>query len=472
MSLHRFETFLGVLALIGTPGPSSEDRPVLKPLVFAVSRELRKSPVCDPLAARGERPSVVANEADLFRAAGEGASAVILMADGPADAHITLRLTRELRRRCPHCPVLLVTADSSEDFAIAAFRAGAADLIRASCSAADAQASLDRIFPPAPRIGPKPAACGGIVGQGPSIERVRSAIATAAATDLNVLITGETGTGKELVAERIHRQSRRQSSPFVCVNCAAIPAGLLESELFGFERGAFTGAHSAYEGKLSAARGGTVFLDEIGDMDLYSQAKILRAIESRRVQRLGGTRDIPLDIRIVAATNQDVERLASEGRFRQDLYYRLNVVHIHLPPLRERTEDLPALVSHMLGELNASSGRAPVGIDPALMASLPGYQWPGNIRELRNWVESAFAFCPGDRITAGTLPDGIREKLCIPGAGAPGERERVLHALNSTQWNKSDAAKLLHWSRMTLYRKISRHGIQRECNPPSAAVTA
>ena len=369
--------------------------------------------------------------------------------------------------------MLLVCSETTEDLLLAAFRAGATDLLRDSSSAAETQACLDRVFPHAPKTRNND----GIVGEGPAMQQARAAIEAAAATDLNVLITGETGTGKELAAERIHRQSRRRACPFVCVNCAAIPAELLESELFGYERGAFTGAHASRDGKLPSARGGTVFLDEIGDMDLYSQAKILRAIESRRVQRLGSNRDIPLDIRIVAATNRNLEQLAAEGRFRQDLYYRLNVVHVYMPPLRERTEELPALVRYMLAELNAGSNRAPVTIDPEILTSLTAYQWPGNIRELRNCIESAFAFCASDRITSDSLPKELREKLRLT-APVGSERDRLLHALTSAQWNKSEAAKLLHWSRMTLYRKMSRHGIELErdsaslCNKAGATKTA
>ena len=448
-------------------------------LVFTVSRHLLRNPVCDALALRGERPCVAANEAELFRRAAQGIAGAILIAASLADAEAALRLTQEMRRRHPQTPLLLVCGETTEELVIAAFRAGATDLLRDSSSAAEAQACVDRIFPPAPTANHEAEAHrkGTIVGDGPAMQRARAAIEAASATDLNVLITGETGTGKELAAERIHRQSRRQSFPFVCVNCAAIPGELLESELFGYERGAFTGAFASREGKLPFARGGTVFLDEIGDMDLYSQAKILRAIESRRVQRLGSNREIPLDIRIVAATNQDLERLTAQGRFRQDLYYRLNVVHISIPPLRERPEDLPALVRHMLAELNAASGRAAVTIDAGVITSLAGYLWPGNVRELRNCIESAFAFCASSRITSENLPREIREKLRLTASGGS-ERERLLHALTSAQWNKSEAAKILHWSRMTLYRKMSRHGIELErkpgasCNKPSAAATA
>jgi DNA-binding NtrC family response regulator len=446
--------------------------------VFGLSSRTSSSAIFDLLAARQRRVRTVASHAELLRAAASGASGIILLGAGPDGNAVILHAAREVRRVDPRCPLLLITDRCSEDFAIAALRAGVGDLIKQSISPAEAEACVDRLFGTHACVEQVSRREGrAMVGDGPAMQRTHAAMDRAAATDLNVLITGETGTGKELAAERIHRQSRRCAHPFVAINCAAIPADLLESELFGHERGAFTGAHASRDGKLASARGGTVFLDEIGDMDTHSQAKILRAIESRQVQRLGGHRDIPLDVRFVAATNQDLEALAVQGRFRQDLYFRLNVVRIHLAPLRERPEDLPALVRHILDELNAASGRT-VGIDAALLASLATYLWPGNIRELRNMIESASAFCTSGIIAPADLPPEMLQKLRIPLDPAHAERDRVLHALSSAHWNKSEAAKLLHWSRMTLYRKMSRHGIDPErrapapCDIPRRAATA
>ncbi len=449
-------------------------------LLFGLSPQAGGNPVFDVLAQRRHRVRVV-TRGELVRAA-TAASGIILMVAACGGSEAALNLMRELRGLNPRCPLLVIACNTSEDFAIAAFRAGATDLLKEYCSRADAEACVDRILGPHSVGTGRPVQGAGraavvMVGDGPAMQRTRAAIERAAATDLNVLITGETGTGKELAAELIHRQSRRGTHSFVAINCAAIPGGLLESELFGYERGAFTGAHAARDGKLPFARGGTVFLDEIGDMDLYSQAKILRAIESRQVQRLGSHRNIPLDIRFVAATNQNLESLAAQGRFRQDLYFRLNVVRIHVAPLRERPEDLPALVRHVLDELNAACGRS-VEIAGALVAGLETYQWPGNIRELRNVIESAFAFCTSDCITPADIPAEVRQRLRIPLDPADAERDRVLHALTSAQWNKSEAARLLHWSRMTLYRKMSRHRIDPErktpasCDTPPSAATA
>ena len=232
-----------------------------------------------------------------------------------------------------------------------------------------------------------------LVGESLPMQGIKAYIGKIASMDSNVLITGETGTGKELVAEQIHRSSRRSRHPFVCVNCTAVPDSLLESELFGYERGAFTGATGLNRGKFELANGGTLFLDEIGDMSPYAQAKILRAVEGKEVHRLGGQRSVPLDIRIIAATNQDLERSVADGRFRSDLYFRLNVARLHLPPLRDRKQDLGPLCEHYFQELNQQLGRNLGGFTADLYKDLLQYDWPGNVRELRNLVEAVFIEC-------------------------------------------------------------------------------
>jgi two-component system, NtrC family, response regulator AtoC len=302
---------------------------------------------------------------------------------------------------------------------------------------------------------------------------VKAYLPKVAAADCSVLVTGETGTGKERVAEWIHRHSRRSDRPLVTINCAAIPEGLLESELFGYERGAFTGAHAAYAGKLRQAEGGTLLLDEIGDMDQAAQAKILRAIEAREVQSLGGHRAVPLDVRVLAATNQDLDGLMVRNRFRRDLYYRLNVARVHLPPLRERVEDILPLFAHYLAEMNARLGLA-VGIPSREAVSwLLDYDWPGNVREIRNVIEALFINPPEGPITLADLPACVRGRV----ADGPGrsERDRVLAALFEVNWNKSKAAAVLHWSRMTLYRKMAKHGIGQAaptCYTPAPGLPA
>jgi transcriptional regulator with PAS, ATPase and Fis domain len=280
-----------------------------------------------------------------------------------------------------------------------------------------------------------------------------------AASESHTLITGETGTGKELVASLIHRYSRRRQKPFVCVNCAAIPDSLLESELFGYERGAFTGAHTLKEGRLKLADGGTLFFDEIGDMSAYAQAKILRAIEGKAIERLGGTRSIPLDIRVIAATNRNLERLVAEEKFRADLYFRLNVANIHLPPLRERKEDLPALCQHYVEVMNRQFGQQVEGVAAETLASLLRYDWPGNVRELKNLLEAAFVNRPARHIALADLPRQFRARLSEAGGVAQDERSQLLNALLATNWNKSQAAQKLRWSRMTLYRKMTKYQV-------------
>jgi transcriptional regulator with PAS, ATPase and Fis domain len=288
---------------------------------------------------------------------------------------------------------------------------------------------------------------------------INAYIGQVASTDSTVLVTGETGTGKELVAELIHMRSHRAGKPFISINCAAIPETLLESELFGYERGAFTGAHMQKEGALKLANEGTAFFDEIGDMSLEGQAKILKAIESKEIRRLGGRGSIPLDIRVIAATNQPLERSVADGRFRKDLYFRLNVARIHLPPLRDRREDIPPLVDHYIRELNGRFGREVQGLTEEAMEPLLRYEWPGNVRELKNLLEAIFVTRPPRRIALTDLPEQLRRRLAEAEGLPEDEREQLLSALFSTRWNKSQAARKLHWSRMTLYRKMAKFHI-------------
>jgi transcriptional regulator with AAA-type ATPase domain/transposase len=298
-----------------------------------------------------------------------------------------------------------------------------------------------------------------IVGESAAIQEIKAYIARVASTESNVLITGETGTGKELVAEQIHSHSARYRKPFICVNCTAVPDGLLESELFGYERGAFTGATTLNRGKFELADGGTLFLDEIGDMSPYAQAKILRAVDGKEVHRLGGQRGIPLNVRVIAATNQDLEHLVAANQFRRDLYFRLNVARIHLPPLRERKQDLIPLSEHYFHQLSEQLGRNLRGFTADVYASLLHYDWPGNVRELRNLVEAVFIHCESPTVSFMDLPELFRARLGGVRGLPVGEEDLLLSALLSTNWNKSKAAVKLHWSRMTLYRKLEKYHI-------------
>ena len=297
-----------------------------------------------------------------------------------------------------------------------------------------------------------------MIGSSKPLLEIKLSLARIAASNCTVLITGETGTGKELAAEFVHANSTRRDRPFVCVNCAAIPDTLLENELFGHSRGAFTGADATYDGLLTAANGGTVFLDEIGDMSLAAQAKILRVIENKEVCRIGATRPMKLDIRFVAATNQDLGAKANQGAFRKDLYFRLGVAHVHLPPLRERKEDLPLLLRHYCQEFRPAPGMRPVEFSEASLRVLLQYDWPGNIRELKNLAESLSIA----RLEGPVQPEQLPEKFTpvkedCAGEAAIAERESLISALSWSHGNKAAAARRLNWSRMTLYRKLSKH---------------
>ncbi len=296
----------------------------------------------------------------------------------------------------------------------------------------------------------------GLIGQSPPMFALRQYLPKVAQTNCNVLITGETGTGKELVARLIHHLGPRRPEPIVCVNCAALPDALLEGELFGYERGAFTGAHTAFPGRMQMANRGTLMLDEIGELTPYAQAKLLRAIEAREVVPLGGRRPIPVNVRIVAATNQNPERLMREQRFRSDLYFRLNVARIHIAPLRERREDVMPLFEYHMSKLCLERGTSPRSLSHGARECLQCHDWPGNVRELRNIVEALFIDPRDGPIEPSDLPGHFtRSDVSSAEVGTLSERDRVLAALSATHWNRSAAAKQLKWSRMTLYRKMT-----------------
>jgi transcriptional regulator with AAA-type ATPase domain/transposase len=295
-----------------------------------------------------------------------------------------------------------------------------------------------------------------MVGESRPMQAIQDYIRKVALTDSHVLITGETGTGKELVAEQIHTHSPRSQQPFICLNCPAVPDSLFESELFGYERGAFTGASTSNQGAFERADGGTLFLDEIGDMSLSAQAKLLRAVEDKAIHRLGGQRSISLNLRVIAATNQDLERLVAAGQFRKDLYFRLNVVGIHLPPLRDRKADLWPLCKHYIQVLNQQWERQVEGFTDNVFEALLRYEWPGNVRELKNLIEAIFITVTSRTIAFTDLPEAFARRLRDVEGLHLSEHDRLLAALAATQWNKSRAAQQLRWSRMTLYRKL-RH---------------
>jgi DNA-binding NtrC family response regulator len=390
--------------------------------------------------------------------------ALILAIDAAAsgsDARIA-----SIRRQHPRLALVLLVTHGTEGFAIAALRAGVSDYHRMP---ADPERVAHALAGRLGAVGDADDATGDcpLVGDAEAMREVRAYIARVAGIDTIVLVTGETGTGKELVAASIHRGGARQRRPFVPINCAAIPESLLESELFGHEKGAFTGAHAASAGKLEQADGGTVFFDEVGEMTPLAQAKILRALETREIVRIGGRRRIPIDVRVIAATNQDLEAAVERGGFRKDLYYRLNVARIQLPPLRLHPEDIPALCRHYLRHFNRRFGRNVQGLNAGAMRELIRYGWPGNVRELKNLLEAVFVNLTGDEIAVADLPPMFRARLSAAAHLPDEERHRLLDALLATRWNVSRAAEQLKWSRMTMYRKMAKYRLVKSGNAPS-----
>jgi DNA-binding NtrC family response regulator len=390
--------------------------------------------------------------------------------DGLALLH---RLTDELQR----VPAIVITGKGSEERAVAAIEAGAFWYIEKPLQPSVLHALLDRALGKA-RDNRKVAALtrqlrdagrlGSLVGASRPMQEIMRLIEQAAPSPASVLITGETGTGKEVVARTLHQLSPRASRPFVAINCSAIPETLMESEIFGHEKGAFTGAAERRLGCFELADGGTLLLDEIGEMPAPTQAKLLRVLEDRKVRRLGSKTETPVDVRVLAATNKDPAQAVSHGHLRQDLYYRLNVFHINLPPLRDHKEDLPLLTEHILRDLNSKHGRQVRGVQPEVAALFQGYSWPGNIRELRNVLERALIVCDRDLIGRGHLPEDFGRGRAAgssdlsslrfpPGATVDAvERELILQTLATTS-NKTRAAELLGISLKTLHNKLKEY---------------
>lgn len=364
-----------------------------------------------------------------------------------------LSVSLRLREANPTIPIFLLASEGSEHLAILALRSRIDNYFRMP---ADTQ-ELERAVRSMAGLAMHEAICpeGVLLGSTEVMLRTKAKIARIAASDSNVLITGETGTGKELAATVIHEMSGRRSRPFVCVNCAAIPDSLIESEMFGYERGAFTGAVSRKMGWLEAADRGTLFLDEIGDLSPVAQAKLLRVIENKSYYRLGGHVSVSPKVRFLAATHRNLETMAADGQFRHDLFYRLNIARVDLPPLREHRDDIPLLVHHYIQEFNR--GRCSVEFTDEVWKCLMQHDWPGNIRELKNFLEGLAVNATELPIDVCDLPPSIRGAIAEASRRGTSERDNVLAALLATKWNKSKAAQRLHWSRMTLYRKLHKY---------------
>ena len=375
---------------------------------------------------------------------------------------------KEIKTLNPSIPVLIMTAYSSVDTAVEALKSGALDYLIKPLDFDKLQQTLSGALvhtrlSESPVAG-TPAAQFGMVGDSPAMRALLNNIALVAPSDATVLIHGESGTGKELVARALHASSGRSHGPLVTLNCAALNESLLESELFGHEKGAFTGADKRRDGRFVEADGGTLFLDEIGDISPLMQVRLLRAIQEREVQRVGSNQTLSVDVRLIAATHRDLAGEVSAGRFRQDLYYRLNVVTIDMPPLRQRREDIPPLARYFLQRYAERNRKAVQGFTPQAMDLLIHYTWPGNIRELENAIERAVVLLTGEFISERELPLAI---VGTPIANAPHgddviqplvdvEKEAILAALEKTGGNKTEAARQLGITRKTLLAKLSR----------------
>ena len=391
-----------------------------------------------------------------------------------------LELFRHVCVSAPGTDVILMTAHGAIEDAVAALKQGAKDYLLKPFDLEELavrvarimeQRELKREFSAVKTELLARAEGSGLVGRTPAMARIHDRIATLSLSDAPVLITGETGTGKELVARRLHELSARRGKPFIAVNCAAFPETLIEGELFGHERGAFTGAVKGREGRFKAAHGGTLFLDEVAEIPLPAQVKLLRVLQEGTIEPLGSNTPIRVDVRVVSATHRNLKRFLTEGRFREDLYYRLNVLDIELPPLRARSGDIPVLIKHFLEKLTPP-GSEPPAITPRAYSALTSYHFPGNVRELKHAIEHAVVLSRGREIDLEHLPGDVRGVSTLAGDATQGrglgplsgavkefERAYLLRALDATRGRKADAAKLLGISRKNLWEKLRAHDI-------------
>ena len=435
--------------------------------------------VDDDPAIRDALRAVLEHAGHAVTDAESGDRALELLAQRPMDAVLLdlampgidgLDALVRIRELFPDLGVIVVSGEATIANAIKAGQRGAFDFIE---KPPDRERLLDVLGQAAhvTRVrrlaGPGPASDLGILGTSPAIEALRESVRRVAPSQGRVLVTGESGSGKELVARAIHALSRRASGPFVKLNCAAIPGDLVESEMFGHERGAFTGALVGKQGRFELADRGTLFLDEIGDLAPEAQAKLLRAIETGEIERLGGTRTLRVDVRVVSATHRDLAAAVQEGGFRQDLFYRLNVLPIHVPALRERAQDVASLAAHFLAACCAAEGAEAKRLDSEAVALLEEYSWPGNVRELRNLMERAAILCSGPVVRAEDLAPWLESAdASAEGVGLRGEIERreveaIRKSLDAANWNVTQAAAGLGIDRTNLHRKMRKYGISR-----------
>jgi two-component system response regulator FlrC len=394
-----------------------------------------------------------------------------------------MEVLRGVKKAAPHVPVLLITAFGTIETAVEAVKEGAVDFILKPFTLEFLEQTVEKSFSTREAVSDFEAKGKAMLARGPVMQKVVSMATVAASSDATVLISGESGTGKELLARFIHEMSPRRERPFVAVNCASIPEGLLESELFGHEKGAFTGAHSSRQGKFEQANTGTILLDEISEMDLKLQAKLLRVIQEKEVEKIGGKGPIALDIRIIATTNRDMKKEVAEGRFREDLYYRLNIFPVTLPPLRERAEDLVHLAGHFMRKFSAKYNRRVEEISAEAMESIKRCEWRGNIREMENTIERAVLLCQG----AALEPEHLLMCQELPGASETAakpvggeetsgscqtvvsdsanlmtlwemEKGLITKTLGEVDGNRTQAARILGISVRTLRNKLKEYG--------------
>jgi DNA-binding NtrC family response regulator len=430
--------------------------------------------------------------------AGDGEEGLSVLREHHIDLVITdlrmpkidgMELLRSALQIDPELPVVMITAHGTVDNAVEALKTGAFDYITKPFDQAEVRSivrkalrtrALAAVEASRSDVSVPVEARYGIIGQSGAISDVYTILDRVADTPTTVLVTGESGTGKELVARALHDNSARRDRPFIKVNCAAIPRDLMESELFGYEKGAFTGAVGSKPGRFELASGGTLFLDEIGTIPIEMQVKLLRALQESEFERVGGIKTIVVDVRLVAATNSDLKKEIQAGHFREDLHYRLNVVPIHLPPLRERDGDTLLLARHFVEKFNARLGKKVKELEPGVERALLSYPWPGNIRELENVVERAVLFCDGELLTVQDLPLDVREgrprarseaqatdatggeglKEQVKAATSRLERELIQKALDQTGGNVTHAARLLKISRKGLQLKMKELGLR------------
>jgi DNA-binding NtrC family response regulator len=413
--------------------------------------------------------------------AGEGREAIERLRSTSIDVIVTdlvmpgmdgRELLEEVRRSAQDVPVIITTAFGTIESAVDAMKAGAHHYLPKPFGMEHMQAALENALEERRlrlELHRHQDSAGtealGLVAESPGMRDAVDLTLRAARADAPVLLLGESGTGKELLARLLHGRSPRAEGRFVAVNCAAIPEGLLESVLFGHRKGSFTDARDDHRGLLQEADGGTILLDEIGDMPFGLQAKLLRVLQEREIQPIGASAPVPVDIRVVASTHRDLHQLAEEGRFRRDLYYRLNVIAIAIPPLRQRPEDLVPLVAHFLHKHGGRNGRGQARISVSALEALARYAWPGNVRELENAIERALVLGRGEQIGLEDLPEVVRGRLPAEPDGlgplARVEREHIMRTLQSVKGNKSAAARLLGLDRKTLYRKLEAYGLRR-----------